>query len=189
VLERAHVVEAVGELHQQHADVLGHVQQHLAKALGLAILFLRGEVELRELRDAVDEERISSPNSCFTSSRVAVVSSTVSCSSAAQSDAVSSLQLGDDFATAMGCVKYASPDFRFCPSCPCLLDERDVSVGVVGRDARDKSSKRFHEVVVERRPYSAQGVSVQPDARICPVDPARRRGDRVLSPRREERLP
>jgi hypothetical protein len=55
VVERAHVVEAVGELHQQDADVLRHVQEHLAKALGLTVL-LRAEVELRELRDPVDEE-------------------------------------------------------------------------------------------------------------------------------------
>jgi hypothetical protein len=40
VLERPHVVQAVRELDQDHADVLGHGEDHLAEVLGL--LFLRG---------------------------------------------------------------------------------------------------------------------------------------------------
>jgi hypothetical protein len=91
------------------------VQQHLAEVLRLRV-FLRGEVELRQLGDAVDEEGTSSPNSSRTSSRVALVSSTVSWSSAAQSEAGVRRSSVIIFATAMGCVKYASPDLRFCPS-------------------------------------------------------------------------
>ncbi len=55
-LERPHVVEAVAELDEQHADVARHRDQHLAEVLGLPV-FLRGEVDLAELGDAVDEER------------------------------------------------------------------------------------------------------------------------------------
>ena len=54
VLERPHVVEAVAELDEQDADVPRHRDDHLAEVLGLAVL-LRGEVDLRELGDAVDQ--------------------------------------------------------------------------------------------------------------------------------------
>ena len=37
-VQRAHVVQAVGQLHEDHADVLAHGQQHLADALCLALL-------------------------------------------------------------------------------------------------------------------------------------------------------
>jgi hypothetical protein len=49
-----HVVEAVGELDQDHANVARHRQQHLAERLGLRFLAGR-EAELVELREAVDE--------------------------------------------------------------------------------------------------------------------------------------
>ena len=52
-VQRAHVVQPVGELDQDDADVLRHRQQHLAEALGLRVL-ARGELDLVELRDAVD---------------------------------------------------------------------------------------------------------------------------------------
>ena len=38
VLQRAHVVQAVGELDQDDADVVDHGQEHLAEVLGLALL-------------------------------------------------------------------------------------------------------------------------------------------------------
>ena len=38
VLQGAHVVEAVRELHQDDADVVHHGQEHLAVGLGLALL-------------------------------------------------------------------------------------------------------------------------------------------------------
>ena len=53
-VERPHVVEAVGELDHQHAQVARHRDQHLAEVLRLALL-ARGEGELADLRDAVDE--------------------------------------------------------------------------------------------------------------------------------------
>jgi hypothetical protein len=55
-LERAHVVEAVGELHEQHANVSRHRDEHLSKALRLAILSRR-EVHLSELGHPVDQKR------------------------------------------------------------------------------------------------------------------------------------
>ena len=54
VLQRAHVVQAVGELHQDHPDVVDHRQQHLAVGLGLALL-AGGERDLRDLGDAFDD--------------------------------------------------------------------------------------------------------------------------------------
>ena len=53
-VQRAHVVEAVGELDEDDPDVLGHRQQHLADVLGLLLLVAVG-AEARQLRDAVDE--------------------------------------------------------------------------------------------------------------------------------------
>jgi hypothetical protein len=56
VLERAHVVQPVGELDEDDAQVARHGEQHLAEVLGL--LALRGvEREARDLRHSVDELR------------------------------------------------------------------------------------------------------------------------------------
>ena len=55
IAERAHVVQPVGQLDEDHPDVLGHGDDHLADVLGL--LFLdRAEGHLRQLGDAVDEQ-------------------------------------------------------------------------------------------------------------------------------------
>ena len=54
VVEGAHVVQAVGELDQQHARVVGDRQQELAEVLGL-LRMLGDEVELAELGQPVDE--------------------------------------------------------------------------------------------------------------------------------------
>ena len=53
-MQRAHVVQAVGELDQQHAHVVGDGEQELAEILGL-LRVLGGEIELVELGQAVDE--------------------------------------------------------------------------------------------------------------------------------------
>ena len=53
-VERAHVVQPVGELDQHDAHVARHRQQHLAEVLGLRLLGRR-ELQLVELRDAVDQ--------------------------------------------------------------------------------------------------------------------------------------
>ena len=60
--ERAHVVQAVGQLDQHDADVVDHRQEHLAQALRLLRLLaalagvgLAGPRDLTELGDAVDQ--------------------------------------------------------------------------------------------------------------------------------------
>ena len=53
-VERAHVVQAVGELDQQHAHIGGDREQELAQVLGLLRL-ARDEVELLQLGEAVDQ--------------------------------------------------------------------------------------------------------------------------------------
>ncbi len=55
VLDRAHVVEPVGELDQDDAHVLRHRDDHLPVVLRLRLLAAR-ELDARELRDALDEE-------------------------------------------------------------------------------------------------------------------------------------
>ena len=54
VLERPHVVEPVGELDEDDADVVHHRQQHLAEVLGLPLL-ARGERNGADLGDPLDD--------------------------------------------------------------------------------------------------------------------------------------
>jgi hypothetical protein len=54
VLEGAHVVEAVGELDDDDADVGDHGEEHLADVLGL-VIFAVGELDFVELGDAFDD--------------------------------------------------------------------------------------------------------------------------------------
>ena len=54
IRERAHVVQPVGELDEQHADVVGDGQQELAQVLGLLGL-LGHQVELLQLGQALDQ--------------------------------------------------------------------------------------------------------------------------------------
>jgi hypothetical protein len=56
VVERPHVVQAVGQLDHEHAQVARHRDEHLAEVLGLALL-ARGEGELADLGHAVHELR------------------------------------------------------------------------------------------------------------------------------------
>ena len=56
VLDRPQVVEAVGELDQDHAQVLGHRHDQLAVVLGLGVLAAL-ELDAGQLRDALDEGR------------------------------------------------------------------------------------------------------------------------------------
>ena len=53
-MQRAHVVQAVGELHQQDAYVVGDRKQQLAQILRL-LGFLGNEVELLQLGQALDQ--------------------------------------------------------------------------------------------------------------------------------------
>ena len=56
VLERAHVVQAVGEFHQDDANVVHHGQDHLAEILRL--LFFRAQkLDPADLGDALDDAR------------------------------------------------------------------------------------------------------------------------------------
>ena len=54
VLEGAHVVQAVGQLDEHHADVVDHGEHHLAQVFGL-LLFPGGEVNLADFGDAFDD--------------------------------------------------------------------------------------------------------------------------------------
>ena len=56
VLERAHVVQAVGEFDEDDANVVHHGQHHLAQVFGL-LLFAGGEVDFADLGDALDDVR------------------------------------------------------------------------------------------------------------------------------------
>ena len=56
VAERAHVVQAVGQLDEDDADVVDHRQQHLAEVLGLALL-ARREGDGADLRHPLDHVR------------------------------------------------------------------------------------------------------------------------------------
>ena len=52
--DRAHVVQPIGQLDEDHAHVLGHGQEHLADVLGLPLLVAM-RAELRQLGDAVHQ--------------------------------------------------------------------------------------------------------------------------------------
>ena len=54
VLDRPHVVEAVGKLDEDDPDVLGHRDDHLPVVLRLGLLAAR-ELDPRQLRDALDQ--------------------------------------------------------------------------------------------------------------------------------------
>ncbi len=112
-VDRAHVVQAVGELDQDDPHVGGHRDDHLAVVLRLRLV-ARGEGDPGELGDAVDELAISSPKRSRTSSSEAEVSSTVSCSSAAHSVSVSRRIPAQMRATPTGCTMKSSPDLRRC---------------------------------------------------------------------------
>ena len=53
-LERAHVVQPIGQLHQHHPDVTGHGQKHAPQVLGLG-LGLIGEVDASQLGDPLHQ--------------------------------------------------------------------------------------------------------------------------------------
>ena len=55
ILDRPHVVEAIGELDENDADVLRHRDDHLPIVLGLGLLTAL-EADPRELRDTLDEQ-------------------------------------------------------------------------------------------------------------------------------------
>ena len=70
--QRAHVVQAVGELDQQHAHVVGDRQQQLAQVLGLLGLACETRSSFLSLVRPSTSAPISWPNSWSISARVAV---------------------------------------------------------------------------------------------------------------------
>ena len=106
----AHVVQPVGELDEDDADVLRHGQEHLADVLGLLLLVGPG-AELGQLGDAVDEVRRPPPRSAPRRPRCEYsVSSGTSWSSAAWTASGSRPSSARIWATASGWVMYGSPD-------------------------------------------------------------------------------
>ena len=101
-------MQPVGELDQDDPDVLGHRDHHLAVVLGLAVVAAL-EGDARELGHAVHELGDLLAELVSTSSSDALVSSTVSCRSAAQSVAVSSRMPAQILATPTGCTMKSSP--------------------------------------------------------------------------------
>ncbi len=55
--QRAHVVQPVRQLDQNHTDVLCHGQKHFAQVLRLHFDFIRVVGELLQFRDAIDQQR------------------------------------------------------------------------------------------------------------------------------------
>ncbi len=151
VVERAHVVEAVRELHEQHADVLRHVQEHLAKALGLTVL-LRGEVELRELGDPVDEEHhlLAELVLHLVERRGGVFDGVVQ--QRGDDRRRVEPQLGDHLRHRDGVRKIRLAALAQLPRVVALAelkrppDQRHVGFGVVARDALDEVFERLHAV-------------------------------------------
>ena len=56
VLQRTHIVQAVGQLDENHANVGDHGEQHFSHVFGLAV-FAVGELDLVDLGDAFDNVR------------------------------------------------------------------------------------------------------------------------------------
>ena len=55
-MQRPHIVQTVGQLHQQHADIVRHRQKEFAQILRRAFVF-RLRFDLGELRHAIDQPR------------------------------------------------------------------------------------------------------------------------------------
>jgi len=75
-VERAHVVEAVGELDEDDPEVLRHGDHQLSDVLGL-LLLVGTHSDPAQFRDPVNQPSDLGPNSLSTSSEVRAVSSTV----------------------------------------------------------------------------------------------------------------
>ena len=54
MLQSAHVMQAVGQFDEHHADVIHHGQHHLAQVFGL-LFFAGGEIDGADLGDALDD--------------------------------------------------------------------------------------------------------------------------------------
>src|SRR3989344_462146 len=56
VLERAHIVETVGELDDHDADILRHREEHLAQVFEIEFFLGTAQLDFAELGDAIDEQ-------------------------------------------------------------------------------------------------------------------------------------
>ena len=102
--QRAHVVQAIGQLHEQNAHVLGGREQEFLQVRRL--LVLSGESSSKEsLVTPSTSSATCSPNCLAICSFVATVSSIVSCSRPAMIVAVSSLYSVRMPATSIGWAK------------------------------------------------------------------------------------
>ena len=104
MIERAHVVQAVGQLDQHDANVVRHRDDHLAEILGL--LFLAAlERDLRDLGHAVNQLRdLGAEVRLHLAPATCCVSSTTSCSRPVTIEGTSSLSCAMIIATFSGCV-------------------------------------------------------------------------------------
>ena len=101
MIERAHIVHPVGELDENHAHVLAHGEDHLAEIFRL-LLLVAAIVGATQLGDAVDQGGDLAAEQALISSNVVRVSSTVSCSKAADDARHVELQIGDDIGDRYG---------------------------------------------------------------------------------------
>jgi len=113
--DRPQVVHAVRELDHDDADVLRHRQDHLAVRLGLGLL-ARAELDARELRDAVDEQRdlLAELALDIVARRARVLEHVVQDRRLDHGRLLP--QHAQIFATSSGCITKGSPDRRTCPA-------------------------------------------------------------------------
>ncbi len=116
-----HVVEAVGELDEDDADVLGHRQEHLPDVLGLLLLVAQ-RAEPGQLGDAVDEQGDLAPNRSSMSEVLYSVSSGTSWRSSAWMAIGSSRKLVRICAAAIGWVTNGSPVARGWSPCASIAN-------------------------------------------------------------------
>ena len=111
-VDRAHVVQAIGELDQDDPDVRGHRDHHLAVVLSLRLV-AGLERQAGQLRDAVDQAGdLLAEVLLDVAAATPDVSSTVSCSSAAHSVSVSRRIPAQILATLTGWTMNSSPERR-----------------------------------------------------------------------------
>ena len=154
VVQRPHVVQAVGELDQDDADVVDHRQQHLAEVLRLPLL-ARRELDRRR---AWSPLRRRGRRRCRTARWIRSigvwVSSTMSWSRPAAIATTSSFMSASRSATSSGWTRYGSPEWRTCPLCSkaektyARLSSSMSASGLPARTFSTRSSNRIMNVGV-----------------------------------------
>src|SRR5207245_5095418 len=110
------VVQAVGQLDDDHADVIDHRQEHLAEVLRLALSLDWNGIALIFVTPSTTCAT-SEPNSSSMRSIVVSVSSTTSWSRPAAMATASNFMSARKSATARGWMRYGSPEWRTWPRC------------------------------------------------------------------------